>query len=117
VSPRQDYLNSQFPRGGTTWYAIASGKGEHMETSSVGNSSACRLFVGNISSQVTEGRLRAIVGQFGTVKDIQLASAKMRGKGHGAFIEMFDEQAAAHVIATLNGIEMDGRCLKVRLDS
>ena len=32
-----------------------------------------------------------------------------------AFVEMTDERAAARAIAELNGISIDGRCLKVRL--
>ena len=89
-----------------------------MAQGSLSNPSASRLFVGNIGSQVTEGTLRAIVGQFGAVKDVRLEKTKRKGKDRDfALVEMLDERAAAHVIATLNGLEMDGHCLSVRLDS
>ena len=89
-----------------------------MEQGSFSSPSASRLFVGNISSQVTEGDLRAIVGQFGAVKDVRLERAKAKDRNRGfALVEMLDERAAAHAIATLNGIEMDGGCLSVRLDN
>jgi RNA recognition motif-containing protein len=75
-----------------------------------------RLFVSNMSAQTTEDRLRALVGQFGAVAKVSLAKVVSKDESRGfAFVEMTDEQALYRAITALNGTEIDGRCLKVRL--
>jgi RNA recognition motif-containing protein len=77
---------------------------------------AYRLFVGNLSPQIQEEQLRAMLARFGAVTNVHVVMAISTGKPLGfAFVEMDDEQAAARAIAGLNGTPVDGRCLKVRI--
>ena len=88
-----------------------------MEQQSLGSNNGYRLFVGNMSSQITESELRAIVESFGTVKNFSLVKAHAIGDSCGfAFFEMTDEGAVARAIAELNGKSLAGRCLRVRLE-
>lgn len=75
-----------------------------------------RIFVGNMGSQITEDELRVIVERFGNVKNVYLVKVEATGQTRGfAFVEMTDKEAADRAIAALNGAEINGRCLKVRL--
>jgi len=87
-----------------------------MERSLSAQDSACRLFVGNMSSQVSENDLRTLVSRFGTVKNVYLVRVATTGQSRGfAFVDMTDQQAATQAIKGLNGTEIGGRNLKVRL--
>lgn len=74
------------------------------------------MFVGNISTRITESELRAMVEPFGPVKKVNMREAHAIGASCAfAFVEMTDERAAARAIAELNGKSIDGRCLTVRI--
>jgi len=74
---------------------------------------AKKLYVGNLSYTSTEDKLRNYFSGFGTV-----ASAKIivdqdgNSKGFG-FIEMGSDEEANAAITGTNGIEFDGRKLRV----
>lgn len=87
-----------------------------MEQGIFATESTYRLFFGNLRSETTEEALKAMVERFGKVRNVYLVKVMTTGQSRGfAFVEMTDEQEAARTISALNGTEVDGRCLKVRL--
>jgi RNA recognition motif-containing protein len=75
---------------------------------------AVKIYVGNLSHDVTEEDLRAAFEPFGAVESVTLVRDKRTGdpKGFG-FVEMPDQANAGSAIAGLNGKELRGRALTV----
>lgn len=97
-------------------YTNSTVKGSKMEQRSQGAGQGCQLFVGNLSTRISESELRELLEPFGPVKNVSVRQAHSIGASSGfAFVEMTDERTAARVIAELNGKSIDGRCLKVRI--
>ena len=69
------------------------------------------VFVGNLSPEITDERLREIFGQYGKVSSLRLISR--RGF---AYIEL-EAEAAESAVAALRGTQLDGRTLDVVVDS
>src|SRR4051794_23301230 len=75
-----------------------------------------KLFVGNLSFQTTEGVLMDAFAPFGTVTDAFLMTDKATGRSRGfAFVTMSSDQEAEAAIQGLNGKDLDGRTIKVRI--
>jgi RNA recognition motif-containing protein len=74
-----------------------------------------RLYVGNLSFNVTEDSLRAALeGAGGTVKDLHIVTDRETGRPRGfAFAEMADDAQAQAAIKALDGKDLDGRNLTV----
>ncbi len=73
-----------------------------------------KIYVGNLSHEVTEDELRAAFEPFGPVESVTLAKDKATGKPRGfAFVEMSDRAKAGAAIAGLSGKELRGRMLTV----
>lgn len=73
-----------------------------------------KLFVGNISFQMTEADLRALFEPFGEVSDVHVATDRATGRARGfAFVEMTEDEAAEKAMAALNGKDVGGRNLNV----
>ena len=75
-----------------------------------------KLYVGNLSYQVTEDQLRELFGQAGTVKDVALILDRdtRQSKGFG-FVEMSTEEEAQKGIQMFADHDMDGRKLTVNI--
>src|SRR5512142_1860966 len=73
-----------------------------------------KLYVGNLSYNVTSADLQQLFAPFGTVQSAQVIEDRdtQRSKGFG-FVEMGSDQEAQAAIAALNGKEQDGRALTV----
>ena len=72
------------------------------------------IYVGNLSRQVTEEKLRSLFGQFGTVTSVKLIKDKFTGSPKGfAFVEMGTAAEAQQAITELNGQEVEGQRLRV----
>ena len=72
------------------------------------------LFVGNLPFGLSEGDLRTLFEQFGTVDRVSIITDRETGKPRGfAFVEMSDDEASARAITELNGKEVQGRALSV----
>jgi cold-inducible RNA-binding protein len=73
-----------------------------------------KLFVGSLSYDTTEERLREIFAEFGNVVSatIIMDRATNRSKGFG-FVEFESAEDAQKAVAELNGKEVDGRKLTV----
>ena len=75
-----------------------------------------KLFVGNLSFEVTENELQDLFAQHGTVTEVNLMLDRATGRSRGfAFVTMATDEAAQTVIGALNGRELKGRALKVNV--
>lgn len=75
-----------------------------------------KLFVGNLPADASEGAVRALFGEFGTVRSISLAADIFTGKCRGfGFIEMEGHEARA-AVAALDGKTFGGKPMRVRFE-
>jgi RNA recognition motif-containing protein len=73
-----------------------------------------KLYVGNLSYDVTDGALEQMCAQFGTVESAQVIVDRDTGRSKGfGFVEMKTDQEAQAAIAGLNGQMSGGRALTV----
>ncbi len=75
-----------------------------------------KLYVGNLSYNVTENALRELFSQAGEIKELTLIMDRdtRRPKGFG-FVEMTTQVDAEKAIQMFNDYEMDGRKLAVNI--
>ena len=72
------------------------------------------IFVGNLSFNASEGALRALFEEFGTVGRVSIATDRDTGQQRGfAFVEMNLDVEGQRAIETLSGKELNGRALTV----
>lgn len=72
------------------------------------------IYVGNLSYDTTEERIREIFIAFGAVDRVSIITDRMTGRPRGfGFVEMSDQAAAQAAIEGLNGTDLDGRTLTV----
>ncbi len=73
-----------------------------------------KLYVGNLSYNVTEEQLRELFSQAGTIKEITLIMDRdtQRPKGFG-FVEMTNQVEAQKAIELFSEHELDGRRITV----
>ncbi|WP_238783861.1 RNA recognition motif domain-containing protein [Blattabacterium cuenoti] len=80
-----------------------------MENNNINNT---KLYVGNLSYEVTEQELREYFETIGEVINVKIifdeSTSNRRSKGFG-FVEMSSEENAKKAIEKLNGIEFSGR--------
>jgi RNA recognition motif-containing protein len=73
-----------------------------------------KLYVGNLSYQVTNSSLEELFSQFGRVQSAEVVQDRDTGRSKGfGFVEMADENGAQEAIRGLNEKEHDGRPLTV----
>lgn len=75
-----------------------------------------KLYVGNLSYNVTEDQLRELFAQAGTIKEVALIMDRdtNRPKGFG-FVEMTTQVEAQKAIELFNDKELDGRRMMVNM--
>ena len=75
-----------------------------------------KLFVGNLSFNVTENDLNDAFAQHGTVTEANLMMDRSTGRPRGfGFVTMSTAEEAQKAIDALNGTELDGRALTVNV--
>jgi RNA recognition motif-containing protein len=75
---------------------------------------AKKLYVGNLSYQVTQEQVRALFEQAGEVADVALITDRDTGRPKGfGFVEMQTEDGAAEAIKRFNGYQFENRALTV----
>jgi len=75
-----------------------------------------KLYVGNLSYDTTEDKLKELFGQHGQVQDVVIIKDKLSGRSKGfGFVELSDSSEAQKAIDALNGTELDGRELRVNV--
>ena len=73
-----------------------------------------KIYVGNLSYEVTEEDLRLALEQFGQVESVTIIKDKHSGRSKGfGFVEMSSKAEGQSVIDGLNGKELKGRTLNV----
>jgi RNA recognition motif-containing protein len=74
-----------------------------------------RLYVGNLSFSTTEATLQAAFSQDGRkVASVSVVQDRDTGKSRGfAFVEMATDGDAQAAIQAMNGVQVDGRALRV----
>ena len=73
-----------------------------------------KIYVGNLSYDVTEGELAAEFGTFGKVESVAIPADKISGRPKGfAFVEMASKSEAEAAIAGLNGKTLKDRTMVV----
>ncbi len=72
------------------------------------------IYVGNLSYNFTEDRLRGMFEEFGTVESVKVIMDRFSGKSKGfGFVEMPSNSEADQAIKALNGKFFDDRNIKV----
>ena len=75
---------------------------------------AKKLYVGNLSYDVTDRDLQSLFEPHGTVQSAQVIMDRDTGRSKGfGFVEMNSDQEAQAAIAALHGQESNGRALTV----
>jgi cold-inducible RNA-binding protein len=73
-----------------------------------------KIYVGNLSYEVTEEDLRLALEQFGQVESATIIKDKQSGQSKGfGFVEMASKAEGQSAIDGLNGKELKGRALNV----
>jgi RNA recognition motif-containing protein len=73
-----------------------------------------KVYVGNLSFDTTEDKLRVLFEAHGEVSSINMITDRYTGRSRGfAFVEMATEEAAEAAITALDGQMVDERPLKV----
>ena len=73
-----------------------------------------KVYVGNLSKQMTEAQFRDLVSPFGATAKIDLAKDRDTGASRGfGFVEYPNDDHARAAISALNGKEVNGRALRV----
>ncbi len=73
-----------------------------------------KLYVGNLSFDISEDELRQLFVPYGAVESAKLATDRDTGRTRGfGFVEMTNNNEAEAAIAALNGSEVGGRALIV----
>jgi RNA recognition motif-containing protein len=73
-----------------------------------------RIYVGNLSYDVTDSALEQMFAEYGTVESAQVVMDRDTGRSKGfGFVEMKTDQEAQAAIAALNGQQSGGRSLTV----
>jgi RNA recognition motif-containing protein len=75
-----------------------------------------KLFVGNLSFNITENDLQDAFAAHGTVTEANLMMDRTTNRPRGfGFVTMSTSEEAQKAIAALNGKELDGRALTVNV--
>lgn len=73
-----------------------------------------KLYVGNLSYNVTENELQTLFSEHGPVTEVNVMMDRDTGRPRGfAFVTMQTPEGAAAAIQALQGKEVDGRALTV----
>lgn len=73
-----------------------------------------KLYVGNLSYNTNEDSLRNLFQTYGTVESVKVITDRDTGTSKGfGFVEMGTDAEAGAAIAGANGLDLDGRQIKV----
>ena len=73
-----------------------------------------KLYVGNLSFNLTEPELRALFEPYGAIETATVVTDRDTGRSRGCgFVSMSNQEEAEKAIAALNGKDQGGRALTV----
>jgi len=74
------------------------------------------IFVANVDFNVREDELRSYFESYGTVSSFKIIKDKETGKSKGyGFVEMPNQEEGLNAVNELNGKEVQGRALHVKI--
>jgi len=77
---------------------------------------AQKLFIGGLSFQTPTDRLRELFAQIDGVESVAIVTDRDTGQSRGfGFVEVATAEAANDAVTKLNGVQLDGRTLRVEL--
>ena len=72
------------------------------------------IYVGNLAYATTDEELKALFGEYGPVKNVNIIKDRESGNSKGfGFVEMESAEDAQKAISAIDGSEVGGRNLKV----
>jgi RNA recognition motif-containing protein len=75
-----------------------------------------KLYVGNLSYQVTEGELRELFGPAGTIQSVAIPTDRATNQPRGfAFVEMATAEEAQKAISMCDGKTLGERQIRVNI--
>lgn len=75
---------------------------------------ATKLYVGNLSYDVTQEQMRELFAQAGEITEVTIITDRETGRSKGfGFVEMANAAGATEAIKRFDGYNMDNRSLKV----
>ncbi len=75
---------------------------------------ATKLYIGNLSYNVTQGDLQELFAEVGTVESANVITDRASGESRGfGFVEMASGKEAQAAIERFDGYDLKGRALKV----
>src|SRR6185369_9131099 len=95
---------------------VGNRSGECSVSRTVSHHMSTKLFVGNLSFNVTENDLQDAFAAHGTVVEANLMMDRATGRSRGfAFVTMASAEEAQKAIDAMNGKELGGRALTVNV--
>jgi RNA recognition motif-containing protein len=75
-----------------------------------------RLYIGNMSQEMTEQELRTMFSEAGNVESVDVVMDRKNGRSRGfAFVTMTSQEEAERAIDLFNEKEVNGRVLRVNI--
>lgn len=72
------------------------------------------IFVGNLNYRLSEEELQALFAEKGEVTSVKIIMDRYTGRSRGfGFVEMPNDEEGSKAIEDLNGVELQGRSLRV----
>ncbi|MBL6974310.1 MAG: RNA-binding protein [Deltaproteobacteria bacterium] len=73
-----------------------------------------KLFIGGLAWATTEDSLQSAASQYGDIEEIKIITDRDSGRSRGfGFVTFADEESAAKCKEGMEGLDLDGRNLKV----
>ena len=75
-----------------------------------------KLFIGGLSFSTVTDRLRELFGDIQGVESVTIVTDRDTGQSRGfGFVEVATVEAANEAVSRLNGVQLDGRTLRVEI--
>ena len=75
-----------------------------------------KIYVGNLSYNTSEDGLRDFFSNYGTIEDLVIIMDRSTGRSKGfGFVTFDSSEAANNAVAEGNGVDLDGRTLRVNI--
>lgn len=74
------------------------------------------IYIGNLSYRLKEADLEQVLSEYGAVSSVKIISDRETGRSKGfGFAEMENDEEGEKAIKELNGAELDGRTMVLKV--
>ncbi len=74
------------------------------------------IYIRNLSYRLKEKDLAQVLGEYGAVKSVKIITDRETGRSKGfGFVEMENDSEGENAMKELNGAELDGRALVLKV--